>query len=44
MKELWYVSCSPRNPAKIRNEVSLLAKLEGEEWKKKMLLAKTLHS
>jgi len=35
MKELWYVSCSPRNPAKIRNEVELLAKLEGEDWNAK---------
>ncbi len=35
MKELWYVSCSPRNPAKIRDEVALLAKLEGEDWNAK---------
>jgi len=35
MKELWYVSCSPRNPAKIRNEVALLALLEGEKWNAK---------
>jgi len=35
MKELWYVSCSPRDPVKIRNEVALLAELEGEEWNKK---------
>ena len=35
MKELWYVSCSPRNPAKIRNEVALFAKLEGEKWNKR---------
>ena len=35
MKELWYVSCSPRNPAKIKGELTLLKKLEGEEWNKK---------
>jgi len=32
MKELWYVSCSPRNPAKLRAEVALLSRLEGEDW------------
>jgi hypothetical protein len=35
MKELWYVSCSPRNPAKIKKELALLAKLEGERWNTK---------
>jgi len=35
MKELWYVSCSPRSPAKIKNELALLAKLEGQKWNKK---------
>lgn len=35
MKELWYVSCSPRNPAKIKGELTLLKKLEGEEWNKR---------
>lgn len=32
MKETWYVSCSPRNPAKIKKELDCLAKLEGENW------------
>jgi len=35
MKELWYVSCSPRDPGKIKNELALLAKLEGKEWNRK---------
>lgn len=35
MKELWYVSCSPRNPAKIKGEITLLKELEGEEWNKR---------
>jgi len=32
MKELWYVSCSPRNPAKIKAELTKLKILEGEKW------------
>ncbi|MFC1739134.1 AlwI family type II restriction endonuclease [Planctomycetota bacterium] len=35
MKELWYVSCSPRNPKKIKKELEWLATLEGQEWNKK---------
>jgi len=34
-KELWYVSCSPRNPAKIRDELELLSQLEGKKWNAK---------